>query len=498
MWWEARTIVAYALSLLALAEIIDLTIVAVAIPQIMSSIGTNIEKIAMVTTAYVVMAAVCTPMTGSFIHKFGLKNLALFSAVTFGTTSVFCGLSTSLSEMVFFRIIQGIGGACFPAMAQVYISKNFTEQEQPKLMTLYSMCVVMGPVIGPILGGILSDNLSWRWCFFINAPLCALGFILVFFFMQRQAPEKVKIDYVSFIFMACGLGCLEYFVDEGNANTWFESIEMVIIFACAITFITFFIWRGLLGKSVINFVLFKQRNFMFSCISMFLTMLILTSSMAYFPTMLQQIYGYPVDTTAYITAPRGIACLVAAPIVSVIMKKIDARIIILFGALLLAISNFVLAKFAPEINAAIIIQVVIVQGVAIMALFIPIIQIVFIDLPENLYNDASGIFNFCRCFASSIGTSIAATIMAIQQQTSFHDLSTHISPYSRGYAAWSQNLNGLPEETQISMAKMSVIAQSSIISFIDVFYICGIAIVILLWLPFILKRPKNITKFHLD
>ncbi len=490
-WTEPRTIVAYAVSLLALAEIVDLTIVAVAIPNIMGSLGANLSEVSLTMTSYIVAAAVCIPLTGLVTNKFGMKKVTLISATVFGFSSVLCGMSTSLTQMVIFRLIQGIGGAFLPSVAQSYISQNFSQEEQPKIMMVYSLCVVMGPVIGPIFGGALAENLSWRWVFYVNVPICLAGFILVFMYMKQEILSKVKIDYISFAFMALGVGLFEYFIDEGNTNNWFDSMEMIIILTTALVLIAFFIWRGILGKSVIDFSIFKYKNLMLSCAMIFLFFLMVTASMAYFPTMLQQSYGYPVDLAGYVTAPRGIAAFFSAPVLMFLMSKYDSRKIIFVGLLVFSASCFILASYGPTISMGLVIFTVAVQGVGMMSVFVPTMQMVFIDVPEELHNDASGIFNFFRNIASSIGTSLSATIVSHEMQTSWHDLSSHVSHYSNGYVWWQQNLPNAPLYMQAGIAQVKIMQQSALISYLDSFHIFGFLLLGIIWLPFFLKRPPK-------
>ncbi|MBY0379924.1 MAG: DHA2 family efflux MFS transporter permease subunit, partial [Burkholderiales bacterium] len=312
-WLEKRTILALALSILALAEIIDLTIVAVALTDIMGSIGANINEISLTFTSYIVAAAIFIPLTGFVTSKFGVKRVVLISAILFGGASVLCGMSTNLTELVIFRLIQGIGGAFLPSMAQAYIFNNFKNNDRSKMMTIYSLCIVMGPIIGPIMGGAITQYADWRWIFYVNVPICALGFIVVYLFMEKTPITNVKADYVSFLFMLIGIGCLEFFLDEGNQKNWFESGGLLIAIVTAIIFIGFFIWRGLLGKSVVNFKVFRYKNFILSCFAVWVFMVVIVGTFAFFPTLLQQGYGYPVDMAGYITAPRGIASFIAAP-----------------------------------------------------------------------------------------------------------------------------------------------------------------------------------------
>lgn len=498
-WLEPRTLAAYAVSLLALAEIVDLTIVSVAIPNIMGSLSANISEVSLTMTSYIVAAAVCIPLTGLVTKKFGVKTVVLISAAVFGISSVLCGISTSLTEMIIFRIIQGVGGAFLPSIAQSYIAQKFSQHEQPKIMTVYSLCVVMGPIIGPIFGGILSEHLNWRWCFYVNVPICIAGFLMVLAFMKESVTENIKIDYLSFIFMAGGVACLEYFIDEGNTNNWFDSFQMLIVIICALFLLGFFIWRGLLGHSVINLKIFKNANFGLSCLTMLLFILMVSASMAYFPTMLQQSFKYPVDTAGYITAPRGLMAFICAPIVAKLVTKLDPRRIMFCGLLIFALASFMLAHFAPAVAEINILLVSLAQGIGMMAFFIPLMQIVFIGVPEDQRGDVSGVFNFARNMGSSIGTSLASTLISHQSQVSWNDMGEHISPYSRGFLWWSQSLGQMPLQMKMGVAQLNVLQQGSLLSYLDSFYLFGICLILLLWLPFVLKRPvKGVTHSMLE
>lgn len=497
-WLERRTIVAYAVSLLALAEIIDLTIVSVAVPHIMGSLNANLSEVSLTMTSYIVAAAVCIPLTGLVTRKFGTKRVILASAVIFMISSILCGISSSLTEMVIFRLMQGVGGAFLPSIAQSYISRNFTQEEQPKVMTAYSLCVVMGPVLGPILGGILSESLSWRWIFYINVPICIAGFILIWKNMKQEVEENVKIDYISFAFMALGVACLEYFIDEGNSNNWLDSMQMLIVLTTAIILLIFFVWRGVLGKSVINLNVFKNTNVMLCCLCMFVFMLLLSASMAYFPTMLQQSFGYPVDTAGLITAPRGLIALVAAPIIAKLMGVVDPRKILFCGLFISALGSFMLASYAPQVSQGYIIASVIIQGIGMMAFFIPIMQIIFIGVDSSMHNDVSGIFNFFRNMASSVGTSLSATIIAHQMQVTYHDMGAQVSPYARGYQTWAQHLGNTPDAMKAVIAQATVMGQGAFVSYLDVYFVTGVIMLCTLWLPFVLKRPTRGAPIHLE
>ncbi len=487
-WLQSRSICAYAVSMLALAEIIDLTIVAVAIPQMMGSLGANLDSIAMVTTSYIVAAAVFIMLSGIVVRKYGMKRVIMLSGIVFCISSILCGQATSLPEMIIFRLIQGIGGAFLPAVAQSYIARRFQGREQGKMMVIFSLVVVMGPILGPVLGGILVANLSWRWIFYVNVPICVIAVSLIAVFMKNEPIKNIKIDYISFAFMAVGVGLLEYFIDEGNSHGWFNSIKMIIILTAALILLGFFIWRGVLGSSVVKLSIFTNLNFILSCFSMFVFMLLATASLAYFPTMMQEIYHYPVDDAGYITVPRGLTAMLTAMFIPKLSTIFGERIVMGVGLFAFAIGCFMLSSYGMSVSVGYVVVSMMFQGFGMMCFFIPIMQICFIGISDDENSDASGVFNFFRNFAASVGTSIAATVISRQMQVNYNDLGQHVSPYANGYQWWVQNLSGLNETMQVAIANLQVQQQSAFISYLDAFYMCAIGMMAIIWTPFILKK----------
>lgn len=490
-WGQKKTIVALAISLLALAEIIDLTIVAVAIPQIMGAIGANVETIADVTTVYIVTAAIFILLSGLVIDKYGIKRVALISSIIFGVSSIMCGLSTSLPEMIVFRAFQGLGGAFLPSVAQTYISTSFKNKEYNKMMTVYSMVIVMGPIIGPVLGGAICENMSWEWIFYVNVPLCIVAFIIILFMMEATTIKKINIDYISFSFMAIGVGCLELFIDNGNNNGWFESIKMISLLAVSIVSLGFFIWRGLIYSSVVKLRIFKNLNFVIACFLCFMFVLLFSAAMAYLPTMLQQVYGYPVDIAGYITAPRGVAAVIGAVITqSILVKKLGVRLTISLGIVTFGLSCLMQAHFSATANELDIIITTAIQGFGMMMFFIPFMSVLVVGVADEDMGDMSGSFNFFRNFGSSVGTAFVATFISRNQQITYQELSQNISDMNNNFQAWSHAL-GMPYTETVAIAKQQVIHQSSLLSYINSFYVVGILSIVLAIVPFLLKEPPK-------
>ncbi len=490
-WTQKRSIVAIAISLLALAEIVDLTIVAVAIPQIMGAIGANVESIADVTTMYIVMAAIFILLSGLMIDKYGIKRVALFSAVIFGISSIMCGLSTSLTEMVIFRAFQGIGGAFLPSAAQTYIAQNFKGKDYNKMMIVYTLVIVMGPILGPVLGGAICEHMSWPWIFYVNVPLCIIAFVIIFFYMEFEKVKNIKIDYTSFAFLAIGIACLELFFDNGNKNDWFNSLEMICLLSAAIISLGFFIWRGLLGSSVVKLSIFKNLNFVIACFLVFTFILLFTAALAYFPTMLQQLYGYPVDLAGYITAPRGLAAIVGAVLAQgILVKRIGVRKTVSLGILLFSISCFMQASFSTIASESQILMSMLVQGLGITMFFLPIMQAIVVGFDDGDFADMSGVFNFFRSFGGSVGTAFIATHITRGQQVHYQELSSNISSLNQNFQGWMHNLPA-PEITTIAIAKQQIIQQVSLLSYLNSFYLVGVLSLLLTIIPFFLKEPPK-------
>lgn len=492
-WLQRKSLIAMALSLLALAEIVDMTIVAVAIPRIMGSIGANIQTIADVTTTYIVFAAIFIMLSGLVIEKYGIKKVALISSLLFAGSSIMCGQATSLPEMIIFRAFQGIGGAFLPALPQTYISVKFKGEEFNKMIALYSMVVVMGPVLGPILGGAITENLSWRWIFYINVPICLIAFIVIFLLMEKVKVKNVKIDYVSFGFMAIGIGCLELFIDNGNNNDWFNSMAMILLLATAIIFIFFFIWRGIIYSSVVKLFLFNNRNFLICCFLVFTFLILYTGALSYFPTMLQNIYGYPVDLAGYITAPRGVAAIITSFIIQkYIIKKFDLRLILSLGILIFAAGSLMQGAFSTSASKLMILVSTGAQGAGLMMFFIPYMRIIRYGIADQDMGDMSGIYNFFRNFGSSVGTAIVATFVTRSQQTQYQNLVQNVSDINPNFKTWIQQIPAESIHTKLAIVKQEIIYQGGLLSYVNSYYLIGIVSIVLAIVPFLLKAPPRV------
>lgn len=493
-WLQDKSITALAICMLALAEIIDLTIVGVAVPHIMSGLGCNIQEVSMVTTSYIVSAAVVIMMTGFMSQRFGSKKLILISTVLFGGSSVLCGMASSLSLMIFFRILQGIGGAFLPSMAQGYIVANFEGKEQERMLLVMTLTMVLGPIVGPVIGGFLVESYSWRWIFYVNVPVCVIAFAIIFLKMVETTTKKIRFDYLSFSFMVIGFGFLEYFLDEGNNKDWLASHEMLIILEVGILGLIFFLWRAKLGKSIVNLSVFSNRNFALGTIYIFTFMVLMNLAVSYYATLLQNGYGMPVDLAGYLSLPQGISAIMGAGIATVLSKYLENRKVLFIGIALFILSGIIKSNFGTSWNYLSQIVSGILLGTSITIIFVISLQIAFVGISAQQSSDASGIFNFFRNIGTSVGTSIASIILSRQQQISWNDLSGNISNFNPNL---QQFFYSSSQASIVSKAGQLIQQQSYIVANIDLYHFSTTGAIVLIILTFFFKPGKSSTTVNL-
>lgn len=492
IWTEKRTLVAMAMSLLTLAQILDSTIVAVALSHIMGAMGANTDEASWILTSYIIAAAICMPLSGMVAKKFGRKRVILLACFGFALCSALCGISTSLGEIVVFRFLQGVSGAFIPALAQGYIIDTFTENERPGIMSMYGIAAVLGPVLGPILGGIITFHFEWPWIFYVNVPICAVSFFVISGMMEETKKITIAIDYTSFIFLAIGIGLIELCLNAGNMYNWFGSklVTMSLVFGSI--FFAFFLWRAAVGKSVVDFRVFRHRNFLLSCIlTMFFTCFFY-SIVSYLPLMIENLYLYQVDTTGFVTSPRGISAVLCMLVVAKISRKFDQRYIVMCAIGVNILACYLFTCFTPYQSMMYFFLPLILQGFSSTFFYIPLMLLAYFNFPKDLSDSAGGVYSFARMFGASIGATIGATLLTRMNQINWNDLSRNITPWSNGFKSWMQNLpESIDFQTKIDMIGKIVYKSGAFISYLDLFYYAMIGSIIILLLPLLYKKCKS-------
>jgi len=416
-----------------LMQALDTTIANVALPYMQGELSASRDQVTWVLTSYVIAAAIMTAPVGWLAARFGKKNFLITCIAGFTLASMLCGAATSLEEMVLFRLIQGVFGAALGPLSQAVMLDMYPPQERGKVMAIWGMGVMLGPILGPTLGGVLTDAYSWRWVFYINVPFgiaaCAM---LAVFFKDTARDSSLKFDWFGFAALSVGLASLQLVLDRGTTKDWFSSTEVVIeAMAAGIGLYLFLVHMLTAKKPFIPVVIFKDRNFLGGLVLMFVMGIILLATSALISPYLQNLSGRSVTQTGFLMVPRGFGVMFAMMFAGRLALKADPRIIMTAGAGLLIWSLWAMTSWTPSISVGTISWVTFLQGVGMGLVFVPMNMVAFATLSPQLRTDGAGLTNLMRNIGSAIGVSLTSTILANSVQTIHAQLSGQVSVFNR-------------------------------------------------------------------
>ncbi|WP_116964617.1 DHA2 family efflux MFS transporter permease subunit [Fastidiosibacter lacustris] len=485
--------------LAAMIEIIDTTIVNVALQDMAGSLGASAEEISWVVTSYIVSSAICMPLTGFFVRTIGRKRLLLINIIGFLIFSMLCGLSASLGEMIFFRIMQGIFGASLVPLSQYVLRDTFPPKEQIKAMAVWGVGIMAAPVLGPTLGGYITDWMNWRWIFYINIPVCLIAIVMTVLFISETKREKLNIDWLGLFLMIIAISTLQIFLDRGNNDGWLSSHFIVAMLTFWLIVGIVFIIRGWFNpKNILNLHLFKDRNYAASCILLVLYTAGIFGLMTIQPLIMQRFMNYSAALSGELMMPRGIAAAIAMMFISPLSKKLDLRLIIFLGITITAYGNYLYAQIPLMSDTWNLMYPGIIQGIGMGFFFVPVSTMALQTVKPQDLAEGSGMFSFFRNLGTSVGTSIMVTVLTQQAQVAWYSMVRHIDPSNPYYQTWLQHTNWQAQDpTTLAIIAQNITTQANIIGFNDVAYLSYL--LLLFCLPFIctLTKPKS-TKLTMD
>ena len=469
--------------LATLMQVIDSTIANVALPDMQGSLSATQDQAAWILTSYIVAAAIATPATGWLAARFGRRHLLIVAISGFTIASVLCGIATNISEMVAFRVLQGLFGAALVPISQSSLLDAFPPERHGAAMALWGMGVMVGPIVGPPLGGWLTDNYSWHWVFLINVPVGIVALLGVLASVPRDETHTNRFDWRGFAFLAIGIAALQLMLDRGNEKDWFSAVEIQVYLALALLgFYLYWVhWRSS-ARSFVDLSLLKDRNFGVATLFIFIVGVLLFATMALMPPYLQNLMNYPVVTTGVLLAPRGVGTLVAMTIVGRLLQAgIDPRKPMAIGILLIALSLGMSAQFGPDVPMWPIINVGILQGLGLGLVFVPVSTLAYATLPGPARTEAAGIFSLARNIGSSIGISIMFALVARNTQINHAEIAARLTPYSLNLPAGAFDINSAQG---LAMLNAEVTRQAAAIAYINDFWL--MMWMTLIALPFLL------------
>jgi DHA2 family multidrug resistance protein len=443
-------------------------------------------------------------MTGWLSRYFGRKRYLIFSITLFTLSSLLCGISWSLKSLVFFRILQGIGGGALQPISQSILLETFPQKQHGMAMAIFGVGIMFGPIIGPLLGGWITDNWSWHWIFFINIPIGVVSIIMVLFFivdppyMKRM---KMKIDYWGLALLALGLGCLQIVLDKGQADDWFSSVFITWLTIISVAALLLFIINELFAEHpIVNLKTFRNLSFSTGNVVMFFAFFNLFGSIVLLPIFLQTLMGYNATLAGMVLGPGGVATLVAMPIAGRLVTKVNPKGLLIFGIIVSAYSTYLMSRFNLHADFNTIIWPRVVLGVGMGFLFIPLTTLTMSGIRKEEMANASGIYNLLRNLGGSFGVAFVTTMISRGAQTHQTYLAGNLTPYDPNYQMVRQateqalRLKGLGPAAQ-SAADATIygqlLKQASMLSFNDAFLLLSLFMALILPLAFLMRKGKT-------
>jgi len=433
-----RPMITLSIMLATVMQTLDGTIANVALPHMQGTLSASQDQIAWVLTAYIVAAAIATPLTGWIVDRFGQKNVFLASIAGFTVASVLCGLSNTLAQIVAARLLQGVFGAALVPLSQVVLMDINPREKQGQAMAIWGMGVMVGPILGPTLGGWLTDSYDWRWVFFINVPVGVLAIYGVWRYI-RPAPgaRRQTFDMFGFATLSLAVGALQLLLDRGQQNDWFSSTETWIETIALVITATYFIAHTLMttsDKSFVDFRLFKNRNYVTGVLFIFIVGMVLYATRALVPTMLESLLDFPVATTGLVTAPSGVGTMLAMLIVGRLIGKVDLRLILFLGLSISATALWQMTHYSLDLSQSDIVWPGVIQGIGVGLVFVPTSTATFATLSPAMRAQGTALFSLVRNIGSSIGISLVQT-MLVRNTVTVHAALTERITYSN--PAWN-------------------------------------------------------------
>jgi len=500
-------VVALSVMLATFMEVLDTTVVNVSLPHIAGDLSAGVDETTWVLTSYLVSNAIVLPATGWLSQAFGRKRFYMTCVGLFTVSSLLCGMAPSLMWLVFFRVIQGLGGGALQPISQAILLESFPVRRRGMGMAIFGIGVVFAPVIGPTLGGWITDTYSWHWIFFINLPIGILALIL----MQMNVadppylPRGVgRVDYMGLGLLAVGIGCLQIVLDKGQRQDWFQTqwiLQLAVL--SVICLIALIFWERRTKQPVIDLSILRVRNYAPGITLMFVLGAALYGSLVLLPIFLQNLLGYTAMQSGMAISPGGVATLICMPVVGYLVGRKDVRVMVLFGLTMLAISMFMASRYNLDISFWDAVYPRIVMGVGLAFLFVPLATVIVSFMPREKIGAATGIFNLMRNIGGSFGIAGVTTLLARRAQFHQMRLVPHVSLYDPEYQHMYRESVGrlvalgqplwLAQKQAIGFAYAQVIRQATTMAFVDCFWLLGVAIIIIMPLVLIMRRPPRTT-----
>jgi MFS transporter, DHA2 family, multidrug resistance protein len=481
-------------SLATFMEVLDISIVNVAVYTISGNLGVSHTEGTMAISAYSMASAVMQPLTGWIARRFGEVRTFTTSILLFVVFSSLCGFSTTMPMLIVFRLLQGMVSGPMVPLSQTLLLNNYPAERRPIALALWAMTVVVAPIFGPILGGWITDNYNWSWVFFINIPVGVLALVITGILLQGRESKKVtvKLDVVGVFLLAVGVGCLQFMLDNGNDYDWFASNMILVLAIIALICLTFLVaWELMHDQPVVDLHLFKRRNFAVGVICLWMGMFAFFGGTVVLPNWLQEVMSYTATWAGFAVAPVGIPAIIMSPLIGAFQNKFDLRVLNTIGFIIFATCSFWMSTYDADVSYFKLALPRFLMGFGIAFFFVPVNQVILSGLPPNQVASASGLANFFRTIAMSVGTAVSSTLYTHRSIYHHAILSEHTHQDARATAETLNLLQrlGVPSPSQYAAMNQILDMQAATLAINDVFWGFSLMFVIALLVIWIARPP---------
>jgi DHA2 family multidrug resistance protein len=488
-----KWIITFTLVFSTLMELLDVTVVNVAMPHMMGNLGASFDDIGWVITAYAVAIIMVLPISGWLGQRFGRKNYYLASIVMFTIASFFCGHAHTMGELIIFRFIQGLAGGGMSPTAQAILIETWPSEDLGMAMAMFGMGAVLGPLIGPVLGGYITDHFSWRWVFYINIPMSVLAIFFITTFIRHTPRERGKpVDWWGLLLLAISVASLQIVLERGEKEDWFATNYIIVLTFVAVIGTLVFIWRELsVEHPVVNLRILRHRSFTLGIFTTLLFGLGMFGSVFVYPLMFQNLLGFTAEQTGIVTIPSAFVTILMMPLIGTLMKKkMPTQILGCVGIILFIIFCMMMEHTTLAYGMGSFFWPLVVRGLALSMLFVPITTLAVQDLRGPEIGQGTGMNTMMRQLGGSFGVALITTF--VDRRIAYHRniLAANINPYNNSFL---ERLRGIthalagqgknPEQAHqmaYGAVQGTMMRQSLLMSYADVFWIVGVFFLILI------------------
>jgi DHA2 family multidrug resistance protein len=509
-------IIAVTVTLATIMEVLDTSIANVALPHIAGSLGASQNESTWVITSYLVANAIVLPLGAYLGTIIGRKRFYMTCVAIFGVSSFLCGLAPSLPFLLFFRVLQGLGGGGLQPSEQSILADTFPAEKRGQAFAVYGLAVITAPIVGPTLGGWITDNFDWRWIFFINIPIAILSLFLTNRLIEDPPAIKeevkaarkggFKLDYIGFGLIALTFGSLEVALDKGQEDDWFSSHFIVLVLTFTVVgLVSLLIWELRQAKAgnrpILDLRLFARKNFSISFLMMFVLGFTLYATTVLLPQLLQSLMGYTAESAGLAMSSGGLATVLCMPVVGILISRVDGRYLIMFGFAAISLSLYHMTGLDLEMSFRYAAILRFLQSIGLAFIFVPISSMIYLGVDPRKSNDVSGLSNLARNIGGSAGTSFFTTVLARHQQV--HQVYLGQNVVGSGQA-WMNSVRGLTMSLQQGTAAVSdaqkgaylrlyqsLRVQASVLSYIDVVSALAVFCACMVPMALLMQKPPK-------